>query len=84
MPDATIGNFFNALICNNCEPYAILGGVNEGTPNNSVEIDSQKDYIIKANSSSIFGENGAENIGLAVFKSDKLVGELNALETISF
>ena len=82
MPDATIGNFFNALICNNCEPYAILGGVNEGTPNNSVEIDSQKDYIIKANSSSIFGENGAENIGLAVFKSDKLVGELNALETI--
>ncbi len=54
MPDATIGNFFNALICNNCEPYAILGGVNEGTPNNSVEIDSQKDYIIKANSSSIF------------------------------
>ena len=84
MPDATIGNFFNALICNNCEPYAILGGVNEGTPNNSVEIDSQKDYTIKANNSSIFGENGAENIGLAVFKSDKLVGELNALETISF
>ena len=34
--------------------------------------------------SSDLGENGAENIGLAVFKSDKLVGELNALETISF
>ena len=84
MPDATIGDFFNSLICQTCEPYAILGGVNEGTSNNTNEIDSQKDYTIKANDSSIQGKNGAENIGVAVFKSDKLVGELNALETISF
>lgn len=42
----------------------------------------QKDYEIKANQSSISGENGSENIGVAVFKEDKLVGELNALETI--
>ena len=87
MPDATIGDFFNSLICKTCEPYAILGGVNLGSSQssqNSNEIDSQKDYTIKANSSSIQGENGAENIGVAVFKDDKLVGELNALETISF
>lgn len=84
MPDATIGNFFNALNCGTCEPYAILGGVNEGTPTNSEQIDSQKDYTIKANNSSITGENGAENIGVAVFKDDKIVGELNALETIAF
>lgn len=84
IPDATIGNFFNSLICKTCEPYAILGGVNEGSPNNSEEINSQKDYTIKANNSSITGENGAENIGTAVFKDDKLVGELNALETIAF
>ena len=84
MPDATIGNFFNSLICKTCEPYAILGGVNAGVPKNNNEIDSQKDYTIKANNSSIQGENGAENIGVAVFKGDKLVGELDALETIAF
>ena len=84
MPDATIGNFFNSLICTTCEPYAILGGVNSGSPKNNNEIDSQKDYTIKANNSSIQGENGAENIGVAVFKDDKLVGELNALESIAF
>lgn len=84
MPDATIGNFFNSLICKTCEPYAILGGVNEGSPNNSEEVDSQKDYTIKANESYITGENGAENIGVAVFKGSQLVGELNALETIAF
>lgn len=84
MPDATIGYFFNILNCGTCEPHAILGGVNEGTPTNNEEIDSQKDYTIKANNSSITGENGAENIGVAVFKGDKIVGELNALETIAF
>lgn len=84
MPDATIGNFFNSMICKTCEPYAILGGVNEGIPNNSNESDSQKDYTIKANESSITGKNGAENIGVSVFKGSQLVGELNALETIAF
>lgn len=84
MPDATIGNFFNALNCSSCEPHAILGGVNKGSPTNNEDVDSQKDYTIKANTSSISGENGAENIGTAVFKEDRLVGELNALETIAF
>lgn len=84
MPDATIGNFFNNLNSSTGEPYAILGGVNEGSPVNTNNVDSQKDYNIKANTSSITGENGAENIGTAVFKRDQLVGELNALETIAF
>lgn len=84
IPDATIGNFFNNLICKTCEPYAILGGISFSNSENNNEIDSQKDYTIKANDSSIQGENSAENIGVAVFKDDRLVGELNALETISF
>ncbi len=46
--------------------------------------DSQKDYNIKANDSSVEGENKVENIGVAVFKDDKLVGELNALDTMAF
>ena len=94
IPNATIGVFFNNLICKTCEPYAILGGINKdnsktnsstssdfGDNNN---INSQKDYNIKANDSSVEGENKVENIGVAVFKDDKLVGELNALETMAF
>ncbi len=46
--------------------------------------DSQKDYNIKAGDSSVEGENKVKNIGVAVFKEDKLVGELNALETMAF
>lgn len=94
MPDATIGDFFNALICNTCEPYAILGGINkDNSKTNSLDTsdfgdnsnnNSQKDYNIKANDSSVEGENKVENIGVAVFKEDKLVGELNALETMAF
>ena len=94
MPDATIGGFFNALICNTCEPYAILGGINkDNSKTNSLDTsdfgdnsnnNSQKDYNIKANDSSVEGENKVENIGVAVFKEDKLVGELNALETMAF
>lgn len=86
LPDATIGHFINSLICKTCEPYAILGGVNNGSGSseNSTQFSSEKDYEIKANSSSIIGENGAENIGVAAFKGDQLVGELNALETIAF
>ncbi len=84
MPCATIGSFFNALTCPTCQPYGILGGVQLDASNeNTGEINSQKDYSIKANNSSITGQNGAENIGVAVFKADKLVGELDALETIA-
>ena len=84
MPEATIGSFFNALISNTCDPYTILGGLTLGNTVNNSEIDSQNDYLIKSNNSSIKGQNGVENIGVAVFKDAKLVGELNALETISF
>jgi len=84
MPDATIGNFFNALKCKTCEPYAILGSINDDSSQSSTNINSQKDYSVKADESSIESTNGSENIGVAVFKNDKLIGELNALETISF
>lgn len=84
IPDATIGDFFNGIICKTCQPYAILAGVNDEESSTSDGEDSQKDSDIKAGNSSIKGENAAENIGVAVFNGDKLVGELNAIETISF
>lgn len=85
IPDATIGDFFHGLICNQCQPYAILGGINQASGNISTNTpNSQQDSSIKANETPINGENGSENIGIAVFKEDVLVGELNAIETISF
>lgn len=77
--NATIGDFFNALVCNACSPYAILGGVTTSDSNSSV-LDSN----IKSDKSPIVGSRLSQNIGLAVFKDDKLSGELNAIETICF
>lgn len=84
IPDSTIGDFFHGLICQNCQPYAILGGVNQKKSDNSSSANSDKDSSIKANDTTLEGENGVENVGIAVFKGDTLVGELNALETICF
>ena len=85
IPDATIGDFFNALICQTCEPYAILGGLStDDTSNDETFSNKESEYQIKANQAPIEGENGAENIGIAVFKGDMLAGELTALETIAF
>lgn len=78
MPNSTIGDFFNSLICKTCEPCAILGGLATENATN------QGDYNIKANKTPIEGENSSENVGIAAFLGDKLVGELTALETISY
>lgn len=81
--NASIGNFYNALVCNSCEPYTILGGVSS-----SAKIGSQStvssDSDIKSGSSPISGLRSTENIGMAAFKHDKLIGELDAIETVCF
>lgn len=85
--NATIGDFFNSLVCNYCSPYAILGGINT-SDNNSSQSQSQSqssdESNIKSNESPITGKRLSQNIGLAVFKNAKLAGELNAIETICF
>ena len=81
--NATIGDFFNALVCNSCSPYAILGGINESNSDSS-QSQVSDDSSIKSNESPITGNRESQNIGLAVFKDDKLAGELNAIETICF
>lgn len=82
--DATVGEFFNHLNCKNCEAYAILGGINSEQNDTDTSINSQKDSAVKANDSSVTGDLRSENIGLAVFKDSKLVGELTAIENLSF
>lgn len=83
-PNATIGDFFNAIICKTCEPVAILGGISTEKPENQGNNHIQENYDVKSNQTPIEGENGSENIGIAAFKDDKLVGELCALETTSY
>lgn len=85
--NATIGNFFNNMKSNTSEGFAILGGTIDENSKNSGKY-SSKDPLnsgnIRSNETSISGKRGSENIGLAVFKGDKLIGELNAIETICF
>ena len=64
-PDATIGEFFNALICKTCEPVAILGGLTTEQPENQGNNHIQENYNVKANQTPIEGENGSENVGIA-------------------
>ena len=80
--NVTLGDFFNQLICNTCEPFAILGGINENSTNATTSSNSSDVSDIKATDTSISAKRGSENIGTAVFKDDKLVGELTALETL--
>lgn len=84
LTNATIGDFFNALSYTYCHPYAILGGVSSATANNQ-ETKSTIDSEVKSNLSPIHStDRASENIGTAVFNRGKLVGELNAIETVSF
>lgn len=81
--NATIGDFFNSLACNSYSSYAILGGI-KTSDNNSSSSQSSDVSSIKSNESPITGTRASQNIGLAVFKDDKLTGELSAIETICF
>ncbi len=81
--NASIGNFYNALVCNSCEPYTILGGISSASSTNSKST-VPSDSNIKSGSSPISGMRSSENIGMAAFKHDKLIGELDAIETVCF
>lgn len=79
-----IGDFFNSYNCSTCEPYAILGGVNTTSQeSNSKNLSNiEKDSDIKAGETSLTKNSGAESLGLAIFKDDKLVGEASAIDTL--
>lgn len=86
----TIGEFYNNLSSEIKAGTAILGGLNatartessEGTSGSSSNAITNPEDLT-AGSSSVEGERGTENIGLAVFNGDKLCGELTATEAIS-
>ena len=77
----TIGEFYNNLSSEIKACTAILGGLNATARTESDVITNPED--LTAGSSSVEGNGGSENIGLAVFNGDKLCGELTATEAIS-
>lgn len=72
----TLGKFYNAILDKNTGNLAILGGINKKS------FDATTPEQIKAGKSSINGERNTENIGLAVFRDDKYIGDLSASETL--
>lgn len=79
--------FFSSLNDTTTQPAAILSSINiPETKLSSTYDDSYlKDSTYKAGQSPITTKNtGMEDIGLAVFKDGKLVGELTAVETIAY
>lgn len=83
--DITLSEFFSDFTDTTKECFAILGGVNTPDTHNTLAdntIPEEKDSTNKANETLISGKANVENMGLAVFSKDKLVGELNGIETI--
>ena len=78
--DATLSGFLNDLVSPTSEPVAILGGINSNTEVNNDNATNVTN--MKSTDTSFVGGNKTENFGIAVFKDDKLVGELTALETL--
>lgn len=94
----TIGKFYNNLINIHSGNVAILGGINkssseesqsssqDSSSDSSSELQPDSDSVSPAemvgDNSSITGERGTENVGLAVFNQGKYIGDLTALETL--
>ena len=82
--NATISTFFNALSANYSDPVAILGNGNKLNLTSSDEsINPEQEFNIVAGQNPLIEyDRKSENLGVAVFKQDKLVGELTAFESL--
>ena len=80
----TLKDFFCDLSDTFGSPFAILGSVN-GLEQNSLSGNdsSLNDTEYTARESESNSQKNIENLGLAIFNNDKLVGELSGIETIS-
>lgn len=83
--DATLGEFFASIDDTFSDPFAILGSINNPSTHstNSSGSSQERDVSHTAGETPITNnKTSIENMGLAVFSSDKFVGELNGIETI--
>lgn len=77
-------DFFNSVLDTFKQPVATLGNINvESTHLNVSDTDiTNKDSSYVAGQTPITSSNNVESMGIAVFRSGTLVGELNGLESI--
>lgn len=82
--DITLNDLFYRLNTTTGNPIAILGGINSKESHDLQNTLSpiEQDSSYKANETPIKSKPNIENMGLAVFKEDILIGELNAMETL--
>lgn len=85
--NARIGTFFSRLADTFSDPYAILGSINNSETQQSGTQNTNRynqDSNYTAGQTPIEStKTNIENMGIAVFSGDKMVGELNGSETIS-
>lgn len=80
----TIRDLYTDLLSLTSDPHTILGGINsDDSHKNNSDLplyDTEGSY--KADDTPIKAPTKVENMGLAVFRGDKLVGELDGTETL--
>ena len=73
------------MLSSTSQAHAILGGINTDSTHkdhsNLPPYDTEGSY--KADETPIKSETGLENMGIAVFNNDKLIGELTGMESLS-
>ena len=79
-----LATFVNDIKNSFTQAVTILGGINTGNTELTEEPYVGIDGSYKANESPIDDVSNVETFGTAVFRDDKLVGELTGLETICF
>lgn len=82
--DISLFDFYEALNSRVTQPVAILGGLNSSSTHETSSSTPyfEADTSHEAGTTPIQDKTSLENTGLAVFNADKLVGELNAFESI--
>lgn len=76
--DITLFEFYSKMKSSCSQAYAILGDTIDNS--NSQQIEENGNYV--AGSNPIADTDLIDNLGIAVFKDDKLVGELTGLDSI--
>ena len=77
-----INSFYERMLNSRCEPIAVLGGVNTASTQDAASSSNSLGDGYKADETPLESKNNVENMGLAVFSGDSLVGELNSIETL--
>lgn len=76
--DVTLSEFYSQIKDTYSQGYAVLGALNTSTSQTSLKVNA--DYIVGENP--VEDEDITDTLGIAVFKEDKLVGELTGLDSI--